>query len=177
MVTSDMFVDKDDDDFAPGIQVGAQFPALKALYQGKEVADLEAFKGEKGTVFVASRSFDWCPFCMRQLIQLQDSKKAYDDAGLGLVVMSYDAPGLQQAFIDKHQISIPLLSDVDTQSFQNLGILNTDYSPGDSAYGIPFPGMIVVNPEGIVVGSLFVEAYSSRVDAESALAYALSKLQ
>ena len=32
--------------------------------------------------------------------------------------------------------------------------------------------MIVVNPNGEVVGKLFLEAYSSRVDSRAALAFA-----
>ena len=43
-------------------------------------------------------------------------------------------------------------------------------------YGIPYPGMIVINPVGEVVGKLFLEAYSSRVDSAAALAFARKAL-
>ena len=36
--------------------------------------------------------------------------------------------------------------------------------------------MIVIDPEGVVVGKLFLESYSQRVDALSSLAYAREKL-
>jgi peroxiredoxin len=171
-VTADMFVAADNDAFDPGPALGSQFPGLRASYQGREITLLDEFAGKNGTVFIASRSLDWCPYCMRQMIQLQDNAAAFAAAGIGLVAITYDEPRLQQAFIDKFDITIPVLSDNNALSFKTLGILNEDYQSGDSRYGIPHPGMIVVNPEGEVVGKLFLEAYSSRVDSQAALAFA-----
>ena len=57
-----------------------------------------------------------------------------------------------------------------------LGILNPDYEPGDPAYGIPHPGVFVVNPEHEIVGKIFVDSYRIRVDGEGVLDYALEVL-
>jgi len=175
-LTRDMFVPADNDAFDPGPAIGSRFPGLRATYQGRPVTLLEAFAGANGTVFIASRSVDWCPYCMRQMIQLQEYKPGFDAAGIGMVAMTYDDPALQQAFVDRHNITIPLLADNDALSFKTLGILNEDYAPGDFQYGIPHPGMIVIDTEGVVVGKLFLEAYSSRVDSAAALAFARSAL-
>ena len=113
---------------------------------------------------------------MRQMMQLQQSKAAFDEAGIGMVAITYDAPELLRRFADQHQISIPLLSDDNALTFKTLGILNEDYQPGDSNYGIPYPGMIIVDPHGIVVGKLFVEDYTQRVDSTATLAFAKSAL-
>ena len=43
---------------------------------------------------VASRSFDWCPYCMRQIIQLQEEKAGFDAAGIGMVAITYDDPAV-----------------------------------------------------------------------------------
>jgi peroxiredoxin len=109
---------------------------------------------------------------MHQMIQLQEYKTAFDEAGIGMIGITYDTPKLQQAFVDKHGLTIPLLSDIDALTFKTLGILNEQYQPGEMQYGIPHPGMIVIDPDGIVVGKLFLEAYSSRVDSAAALAFA-----
>jgi peroxiredoxin len=171
-LTQDMFVTGDNDEFDPGPAVGSRFPGIQATYLGRRITLIDEFAGPDGTVFIASRSFDWCPYCMRQLMQLQEHKEAFDAAGIGMVAITYDDPALQQAFIDKFSITIPVLSDIDALSFKTLGILNNEYQSGDFQYGIPYPGMIVINQEGIVVGKLFLEAYSSRVDATAALAFA-----
>ena len=175
-LTANMFVPEDTDSFDPGPALGSHFPGLRAVYQGREITRLEDFSSEHGTIFIASRSLDWCPYCMRQMIQLQQHKAAFDAAGIGMVAITYDAPSLQQAFVDKFAISIPILSDQKALSFKTLGILNEKYQPGDTQYGIPHPGMIIIDTQGKVVGKLFLEAYSSRVDSAAALAFAEAAL-
>ena len=175
-LTQDMFVTGDYDEFDPGPAVGSHFPGLQANYQGRTITLIEEFAGANGTVFIASRSFDWCPYCKRQIIQLQEIKADFDAAGISLVAITYDQPALQRAFVERHNIAIPVLSDTNGLSFKTLGILNRNYSPGDSQYGIPHPGMIVIDPHGTVVGKLFLEAYSSRVDSTAALIFAMSVL-
>jgi peroxiredoxin len=175
-LTENMFVAGDNDSFDPGPALGSHFPGLRATYHGREVSLLDAFAGDNGTIFIASRSLEWCPYCMRQMIQLQEHKAGFDAAGIGMVGITYDDPALQQAFIDKFGITIPILSDIDALSFKTLGILNREYQPGDSHYGIPNPGMIIIDTRGVVVGKLFLEAYSSRVDSAAALAFARAAL-
>ena len=91
-------------------------------------------------------------------------------------MITYDAPSLQQAFIDAGDIDYPLISDLDAATMIALGILNTDYEPGQSAYGIPYPGVFIVNRSNEIVGKLFIESFRERVDAEGTLRYALEVL-
>ena len=109
-------------------------------------------------------------------MQLQGSVDQFADAGIGVVVLTYDSPELQQAFIDKFDITFSLLSDVDAASVTSLGLLNEEYSPGDSQYGIPHPGVLVLDVNQTVVGKIFLEGYSKRVDAEGVLAFAADSL-
>ncbi len=176
-ITDDMFVSGDSDDFDPGPSVGSSFPGVRALHLGQEISLLTPFAGSNGTALVASRSLDWCPYCMKQMIQLQQNKTNFDAAGIGLVAITYDSPELQQPFIDKFAISIPLLSDIDVMTFKTLGIVNDAYQPGDDHYGIPFPGMIIIDNTGIVAGKLFLEGYSTRVDSAAALVFAKNALE
>jgi len=62
--TADMFVEEDSDDFDPGPRIGSRFPGVTALYDGEQIKLIDSFAGPRGTVFMASRSFDWCPYCM-----------------------------------------------------------------------------------------------------------------
>lgn len=110
-------------------------------------------------------------------MQLQENVAAFDQAGIGIVVITYDSPELQQKFIDAGAITYPLLSDIDATTMTTLGIMNEDYEPGDRAYGIPHPGVFVLNPELEIVGKIFVEPFKKRVDAKDTLAYALEVLE
>ncbi len=102
--------------------------------------------------------------------------EGFRQAGLGVVAITYDTPALQQAFIDRARIEYPLLSDIDTRTFTALGILNQDYQPGDSGYGIPYPGVLVLDRDQVIRARIFVEGYETRVNADSVLATAKAAL-
>ena len=58
-ITANMFVSQDTDGYDPGLPVGARFPAIRALYQGREITTIDQFMGARGAIFIASRSADW----------------------------------------------------------------------------------------------------------------------
>ena len=76
---------------------------------------------------------------------------------------------MQQPFLDVASISYPILSDIDGSTAILLGILNEQYSPGEDAYGIPHPGIYVINSDREIVGKHFIEGYDTRVDGNSVL--------
>lgn len=176
-VTNDMFVSADTDEFNPGIAIGELFPTINATYQEKKITDVSELGGNKGTVFVVSRSVVWCPFCMKQMAQLNENLEAFQQAGINVVGLTYDSPAEQQPFKDKFSIAYPLLSDNDASTVKILGILNEQYQPGENAYGIGHPGAFVINNDGVIVGKIFIEAYSARIDAAALLNYASGLLQ
>ncbi len=114
---------------------------------------------------------------MKQLVQLQEHLPAFQAAGIAVVALTYDAPELQMQFMEKGNISYPLLSDVDAVSVKALSILNDEFEPGDRSYGIPYPGIFIVNTEMEIVGKIFVEGYRYRVDAVHVLEYAEQALK
>lgn len=108
---------------------------------------------------------------------MRDHVTAYEEAGVGIVVVTYDAPEVQQAFIEAGDITYPFISDIDAATMVALGILNEQYEPGESAYGIPHPGVFVVNLDNKIVGKIFIESFRERVDGEGTLRYALDVLE
>lgn len=56
---ANMFVTDVTDSFNPGVQVGTQFPAIRAMYQGEEIKNIDRFIRDKGAIFIAMRSVDW----------------------------------------------------------------------------------------------------------------------
>ncbi len=58
-----------------------------------------------------------------------------------------------------------------------LGILNEQNEPGEPAYGIPHPGVFVVNLDNEIVGKVFIDSFRERVDGEGTLRYALEVLE
>lgn len=56
---SDMYVPEDNDEFDPGMVVENQFPTIKAIHNGQEIAQVDEFIKDKGMIFIANRSVDW----------------------------------------------------------------------------------------------------------------------
>ena len=63
----------------------------------------------------------------------------------------------------------PLLRDEDTTHVTALGILNTEYEPGSRAYGIPYPGIFLLSPDGAVLAKFAEEDYRNRPDFDYVL--------
>jgi len=175
-LTRDMFVAGDYDDFDPGPAVGSHFPGLQASHEGKTVTLLSPFAGANGTVLFINRSLDTCRYSRRQMIQLQQLKAGFDAAGIGMAVLTADSPDIQQAFARDHRITIPALSDIHALSARTLGLVDAAFKPGDARYGDLYPGMLVVDRDGIVVGKLFLADLRTRVDSAAALTYARTAL-
>ena len=109
-------------------------------------------------------------------MQLQSLKQGFDRAGLTLVAMTYDAPSLQSQFVQDYGIEFPVLSDRNAESVQRLEILNVDYNPGDDHYGVPYPGIYVLDQNLHIQGKLFLEPYQQRVDSAAVLNFAKTVL-
>ena len=58
-ITADMYVAADNDNFDPGLPVGATFPPILASLDGATITDVSQYSGPNGLVFVANRSVDW----------------------------------------------------------------------------------------------------------------------
>ena len=52
-------------------------------------------------------------------------------------------------FGNRKGISYPLLSDPDSEVIRAFGILNTNYAPDHESYGLPFPGMFIIDENGM----------------------------
>ena len=177
-LTEDMFVQEDNDTFDVGLNLGDTLPPIRAVYEGREISDLQQFRREKGLVVMINRSVDWCPFCMHQAADLGQVAQQFADAGLGIVMVSYDSPEEQQAFVDEHAIPYPLVSDVNAHTMIALKTLHADYaSPEHEHYGLAYPGTFIVSPAGKVVAKWFLESYRVRIDADRLLADSLAALK
>jgi peroxiredoxin len=146
-----------------GPKLGSKLPALTVLDQFGDKQQLKNIIGSKGAIIVLFRSADWCPFCKRHLIELQSEVKHFKNKGYGVMGISYDSPNTLRKFSHKKKLSYTLLSDQNVETFKALNVVNTENEPDDRHYGIPFPGVIVVDNMGKVVYKYFFEGYKKRV--------------
>lgn len=158
--------------WAPSLPVGASIPALKAPDQHGDLRSTADLMGPKGMLLMFSRSFDWCPYCKRQLSQLVGVADQFEALGLSIVAITYDPVELLAEVAEDEAIGFTLLHDPDVTHVKSFGILNTQYEPGDRAYGIPYPGIFLVDPQGVIRHKLAEEDYRIRPDFADVLAAA-----
>lgn len=108
-------------------------------------------------------------------------KLAQED--VALFAVSYDSVEILRAFAREHDISYPLLSDSGSHAMRRLGLLNPDVQADHAVYGIapnprhvdlPYPGLFVVDEDGVVRHKRFHESYRVRDTAAGVLEQVLA---
>lgn len=156
---------------APGPAIGTVFPdVLNAPDQTGKMRTLEDLLGEKGAVIAFVRSADWCPFCMRQLADIQRRTPQFEQRGLAVVTVSVDTVELVKKFADAQHITYTMLADPTGKINEQLGIRDADYPVGTKAFGVPRPGIFVLDRNGMIIGKYFVQGYRERPDLDQVLA-------
>jgi len=146
-----------------GPAIGSQLPALQVRDQFGNRQQLANVVREKGAIIVLFRSADWCPFCKRHLLELNPEVKKFQKLGYGVVGISYDPPMILRRFSNKKKLTFALLSDQKVATFTALDVVNPEHPPGHRHYGIPYPGVIVVDTKGKVLDKYFFQGYKKRV--------------
>ncbi|WP_440875190.1 peroxiredoxin family protein [Thalassotalea sp. PLHSN55] len=169
--TSIVFADQPSIDVGP--KVGQSSPQISVVDINNQQPTINQLSGQNGVIVVFFRSADWCPFCKKHLIELNQQADKFKKLGFGLAAISYDNTDILKSFSQEKAISYPLLSDQNVETMIAFNVLNTDYQPADDHYGIPYPGVVVIDKNGKVLDKHFFEGYKQRVkfaDLHKALA-------
>lgn len=152
-------------------------PPLNQTVPELSVADIEGHRqtikqltGDKGLVLVFFRSADWCPYCKKHLLEVNQWHAQLAELGYQVAGVSYDSVDILKKFTEEKTINYPLLSDLSNETIKAFNILNDAYQPGHRHYGIPYPGIMVVDREGKLKYKYFYEGYKNRVKIEDLVA-------
>lgn len=150
--------------WAPDFPVGSSIPVLEAPDQDGRVQTLETLAGPRGLALFFNRSFDWCPYCKAQLVDLRDQQAALEATGFNVATITYDPVATLKLVEEDLGIGFPLLHDENLKHVNAFNIRNRDYEPGDFAYGIPEPGIMLVSPTGEILAKFAEADYRVRPD-------------
>ena len=103
-------------------------------------------------------------------MKLNDIKDQFAAIGIGIGGMTYDKPEIIKTFDEKWGIDFPVLKDVELQHVDAWGIRNQEYGPGTFGYGVPYPGVVLISPEGEILAKWAEKGYRSRADWSEVLA-------
>ena len=90
-------------------------------------------------------------------MQLADAHGQFEKLGIAIVAMTYDSPATNRRFAQRRELPFPLLSDERARHAIAFGILNEAYEKGHRAYGVPHPGIFLLDHDG-VIRAKFAEA-------------------
>ncbi|MFC7291505.1 peroxiredoxin family protein [Hirschia litorea] len=157
--------------FDVGVKVGETIPMaegglLSVIGSDGEKADFDSLKGDKGLVVAFVRSADWCPYCKKQMIDLDAIAESVATQGYPLVAVSYDAPEKLAKFKMKNELSYTLASDTGSANIKAFGLLNDAYKEGSKAHGVPHPAVYIIDNEGVVKAKLMEEGFKNRPASE-----------
>lgn len=161
LLTSNAFANNINIDVGPAINSTA--PAISVISANQQAVSIEQLSKDNGLIILFFRSADWCPFCKKHLIELNEQAEKFTQLGYGLAAISYDSTDILQIFAQQQMISYPLLSDQKVQTMQAYNIVNSQYEQGDDNYGIPYPGVVVIDKAGKVIHKHFFKGYKKRV--------------
>jgi hypothetical protein len=96
-------------------------------------------------------------------VELQGRVAELKRQGLSLAAISYDPVAVLADFSKRRGITFALLSDPGSATIKRYGIFNiTVPETNQQSYGIPFPGTLMLNTQGVVTSRFFEQAYQER---------------
>jgi peroxiredoxin Q/BCP len=122
---------------ASGIELveGAVAPAFHLRRDGGDSVSLGDYAGKKLVLFFFPRADT--PGCTREAIDFTRLSGAFADEGAAVLGISADSVKAQESFRNKHQLSVPLISDEKHEMLQAYGAWGEK-----SMYGRSFMGVI-----------------------------------
>jgi peroxiredoxin Q/BCP len=114
---------------------GAGAPAFRLPRDGGDTVSLSDYAGRKLVLFFYPRADT--PGCTKEAIDFTRLASAFAESQTAILGVSADPPRAQEAFRDKHQLSVPLVSDEKHGMLEAYGVWGEK-----SMYGRTFQGIL-----------------------------------
>ena len=103
-------------------------------------------------------------------MQLTDIADQFEAMGISVVAMTFDSVEMLKSVEEDQGIEFTLLHDEDITHVNRLGILNDiDFEPDHRFYGVPHPGIFLIDPDGTIQSKFAEEGYRTRPDFANVL--------
>jgi peroxiredoxin len=170
-----------------GLNVNDKAPDFTATDQSGKKFNLRNELKNK-TVVVVFYCGQWCPYCNKQLKQLEDSLSFIKDKGATLIAVTPEKPENISKTISKTKASYPVLFDeglkimkafdvafaVDSSMiniYKKYGIDFTDANGKINGANLPVPAVYIINQQGVIIYRHFDPDYKQRASVQDILAH------
>jgi peroxiredoxin Q/BCP len=120
---------------ASGVVEGGKAPGFRLPRDGGDSVALADYAGQKLVLFFYPRADT--PGCTREAIDFTRLKAAFADSGAAVLGVSADTVKTQESFRNKHQLTVPLISDEKHEMLEAYGAWGEK-----SMYGRTFLGIL-----------------------------------
>ena len=114
---------------------GAHAPAFRLPRDGGDTVSLSDYSGKQLVLFFYPRADT--PGCTKEAIDFTRLASAFAESRTAILGVSADSPRTQEAFRDKHHLSVPLVSDEKHEMLEAYGAWGQK-----SMYGRTFQGIL-----------------------------------
>jgi peroxiredoxin len=160
-----------------GLFLNSKAPDFRAKDQnGNDVRLRDIYK--KGKVVLVFYRGEWCPYCNRNLQQLQDSLQLIKDKGATVIAVTPETPESIAKTIEKTKADFAIIHDVDLKimkaydvefevpentlkRYRNGGI-KLDEVNGKNGNFLPVPATYIIDKEGNITYRFFNPDYKKR---------------
>ena len=168
-----------------GLHVNDKAPMFTAKDQNGNTISLSELL-QKGPVVLVFYRGEWCPYCNRQLSQLQDSVSYITGKGASLVAVSPEKPENINKTIAKTKAAYPVVSDeglkimnsykvtytIDSAMVNKYKMYGMDFNNinGSNGEHLPVPAVYVISKKGIIQFVHFDPDYTKRASVKEIVA-------
>lgn len=128
--------------------VNKKAPSYVLQDQNGEKKSVREYKGQYVLVYFYPR--DLTPGCTTEACEFRDRMNDAVAAGLQVIGVSADTVETHKKFADKHQLTFPLLADVDKKMIEAYGVWKEKKMYGKTYMGISRESFLI-DPTGTVV--------------------------
>jgi len=167
-----------------GLAANETAPAFSGVDQnGKKIVLKDLLK--KGSVVLVFYRGEWCPYCNKQLMQLQDSLALIIKKGASLIAVSPEKAEKITKTIQKTKATYSILSDDSlkimsaykvafeldektTKKYKGYGI-NLQEMNGNNGNNLPVPAVYIIDKSGKITYRYFDADYKKRISVKEIL--------
>jgi peroxiredoxin len=167
-----------------GLNLNDTAPNFSGIDQnGKSIVLNELLKNE--TVVLIFYRGEWCPYCNKQLSDLQDSISFITQSGAKLIAITPENKENIKKTLQKTDVSFSIISDDNTKimtdykvAFELDSITNMKYKTyginlkknnGSNGSNLPVPAVYVINKKGEISFRYFDSNYKKRLSVKELL--------
>jgi peroxiredoxin len=169
-----------------GLKTGARAPQFTAVDNSGKTLDLKILLASHKAVVLFFYRGQWCPYCNKQIKQLQDSLQLLTGKGAYVIGVTPETSDNINKTVDKTHASFSIIQDkgysimksydvnytVDdalNAKLKNYGI-DLEKNNGNTDHVLPVPATYVINPAGTIIYVHFNKDYTQRASVSSILA-------